>query len=199
MEGYAVGIDDRGRLFCSVTTSSYPFTYIDDRYNVCNSNTIFLKTNLNNVALSSQSMLATQAVYARVEPSLSKDIGGLQGAMGDGKFEQRAILLHGLDGQVIATGYKDLVSEESVMIGAFSRYLRTEVYMKIGNEKPVQSKNINVIDLDTLKRFMKEHTSDDDKKKYFDEFKGKFIQSQLTTFNSMTDSSRFFKLVSAVC
>ena len=199
MEGYAVGIDSKGQLFCSVTTSNYPFSYVDDRYNVCSSNTIFLKTNLNNIAVANNSILATTAVYSDIEPSLRKAIGGLQGAMPSGHFEHRSVTLHGIDGQVIATGYKDLVTEDSIMIAAFTRYLRTHVYKLNGPCLPLQHTNLNVIDLDTLTRFNKENTDVVDRSKHFEIFKDKFIQSQLTTFNSMKDSTTFYRLLSTVC
>lgn len=193
-----MGLSKEGELFASVTTSNYPFSYVDNKYNVCNSNTIYLKTNLNNIAVSSNPILCTNPVFVNPEPSLSVKMGGLQGVMPSGKFEMKQVVLHGFDGQIVVTGYRDLMSEESTVLAAFTRYLRTVVYKLPGHKLPVQDKNLNVIDFDILDKFMSEHTDEEKRDKVFGKFKDMFIAVQVQNYRLLKSSEDFFRTVSAL-
>ena len=92
-------------------------------------------------------------------------------------------------------GYKDLVSEDSIILAAFTRYLRTHVYKLIDPCLPLQHTSLYGIDLDTLTRFNKENADVVDRSNQFEIFIGEFIQSQLTTFDSMKDSTTFYRLL----
>lgn len=195
MEGYAVGVSKEGELFASVTTSNYPFTYVDDKYNVCNSNTIYLKTNLNNIAVASNSIYCFNPALINPETKLAEKLGGLQGVMPSGKFEMRQLLMHGFDGQVIVAGYRDLLTEDSSLLAAFSRFLRTRFYRLPGHKAPLQEKAINTIDFDILERFLEEFPTDEQKKKVYGEFKKQFVPFQIQNMGMMKSSDAFFKEV----
>lgn len=193
MEGYALGVDANGQFFISVTTSNYPYHFVDDQYRVCTGNTIFLKTNLNNIAVANYPLLANSVGLFQVDPALQKLVGSLQGIMPDGKFEQRSAVLHGFEGQVVVAGFKDLVSEETVMFAAFSRYLRTTIYSKEGNRPALQLKNCNTVEAEVLKRYLKAFPAIGDRQPHFKEFKSKFIAAQISGFGIMRSAEAFFK------
>ena len=193
-----MGMSRTGELFASVTTSNYPFSYVDSKYNVCNSNTIYLKTNLNNIAVASNPVFCSNPVFVLPEPSLTDGMGGLQGVMPTGNFELRQLVVQGFDGQVLVHGYRDLLSEESVLLAAFTRYLRTDVYPLQGHKNPVQEKNLNLIDFDVLDRFSKEITDHGKQTEIFDAFKGKFIPSQIAHYGIMASAENFLKAVKSL-
>ena len=72
------------------------------------------------------------------------------------------------------------------------------MYKLTGPCLPLQHTNLNGIDLDTLTRFNKENTDLVDRSNQFEIFIGEFIQSQLTTFDSMKDSTTYYRLLSTV-
>ena len=72
------------------------------------------------------------------------------------------------------------------------------MYKLTGPCLPLQHTNLNGIDLDTLTRFNKENTDVVDRSNQFEIFIGEFIQSQLTTFDSMKDSTTYYRLLSTV-
>ncbi len=193
IEGYFLGLDTEGQFFASATTSNYPFSFVDSKYTVCSSNTIFLKTNLNNIVVANNDIVSTSILVADDEGELSHRIGKFQGIMPDGELGHKIAILPGFDGQVLAFGLRENVTEQDCVYGAFSTFLRTVVLAETKEEDPAQLINVNVIDVDVIRNFMQTITKDKEKDRIFAEFKTKLISSQIATYPNMTSSEEFYK------
>jgi hypothetical protein len=197
MEGYSMGLDRQGQYFLSVTTSNYPFKYINHDFALCTTNTIYLKTNLNNIGVSNTGVTGSDIVLAEEEPSLSKRIGALEGVLPDGEMHRKAIILQGFDGKVVAMGYKEPENEQAILVAAFSNHLKTSRYQLLpeGNS---QLHNVNIVDVDCIRRFLQEARAEKPREEEWRLFKARFIQSQLGSFSLMNSAADFFAELEAL-
>ena len=192
-----MGLDKQGQYFLSVTTSNYPFKYINHDFTLCTTNTIYLKTNLNNIGVSNTDVTATNIVLADEEPSLSKRIGALEGVLPDGEVHRKAIILQGFDGKVVALGYREPDHEQAVLFAAFSNFLKTSRYQLLP-EGSSQLKNLNIVDVDSVRRFLRETRSEKQREEELQQFRQRFNQSQLASFSLMNSAADFFTELEAL-
>lgn len=200
IEGYALGLDITGQLFVSATTSNYSFPFVDSKYTVCTSNTIFLKTNLNNIAVTNNDIVSTNIIMADDEGHLSHQIGRFQGIMPDGELGKKIAILSGFEGEVLAFGLKDSHAEQNIVYGAFSSFLRSSILKKLGNTEMTNDvdKNINTIDVECVRRFLERNQRTEDRGSVFAEFKQKFIANQITSYTVMNSSEEFYRGLTAI-
>jgi hypothetical protein len=200
MEGYTMGLDKRGQFFVSVTTSNYPFSYIDKKYAVCTSNTIFLKTNLNNIGVSNTGIVAKNIVLSEEEPFLTDRIGCFQGVMPDGEFHRRMAVIHGYDGRVLAFGHKELDNEEHILYSSFSSYIRHHLYSDENSGTRGDGDDMNIVDTDSIYRYLNDAQNNEvDTSRVNASFINMFIPAQVSSFGISQDPIAFHKSLLTIC
>ena len=200
MEGYALGLSVEGQFFVSVTTANYPFTYVDNLYRVCTSNTIFLKSNLHNVAVADWNteggVISSDILWLDDEGGLSQALGSFQGVMEDGEIASKIIAVQSFDGVVKFLGFRESHTEKNCLFGAFSHYLMTLKQAFITEKQPDSSepgsKGRNCINMDIVSEFIG-MTDNRTKEEVFKDFKSKFIPHQIEPFFTMSSAEQFFK------
>lgn len=209
MEGYLFGISQEGQFFASVTTSNFPFSYIDSKYRICSTNTIFLRTNLNNIAVATEDILAANATLINPEPHIAKTLGAFHGILTDGQMGLKQTVLHGFDGKVIMLGFKDLISEQSILFAGFSNYLKEAAKEhclgKTENSEAIILKNcmkeleanVNLVDVDIIVDFLSPENSFEEQAKKITDFKSRFIPGQIKTFDCLESPETFIKELKA--
>lgn len=197
MEGYSMGLDKQGQYFLSVTTSNFPFKYINHDFALCTTNTIYLKTNLNNIGVSNTGVVANNIVLADEEPRLSKRIGALEGVLPDGEVHRKAIILQGFDGNVLALGYREPENQQAVLFAAFSNHLKASRHQLLPGGHS-QLFNVNIVDVDCVRRFLREARSEPQRAEELARFRARFIQSQLAGFPLLDSAADFFAELEAL-